>query len=670
MSQNKGTLITSPIRPNDSLDQIATAFGNEIKGGHHVYATKSEMDDIIFERRDWGMLVTIYNDGVNNNTYQLKYGYDDVDITNNLNWVIYTPGNSSINSEWVDSIIDILVTPPVTPSDSDRYLVSASASGVWVGQDNKIAQYDELLDQWNFTTPRNGMTFRIDSDGSVLYSYIGTYSSGIWKSQYLDKVRYISATSSDGFTYSYTSTTQYPISDISNSVIYSSFERSNAGTVSISIDGLSFSYVKKMKSDSTLSHMSANDILVGCEYQLIYNDFHGVFQTTIPEIGPQGPLGFQGPTGNWGGFSIDYDVTYGSSGYTYSKIVVDSTDLLNISTMYVSGIDMHGNDINISNTVLDSLYNSVVLQSPSLSGSLFIKLSNLHNSSFYNMYQVSISSLVRNIGQGMRIDDMSYLGGTGLTTSSPINISFLMPAGDIGYQGRQGLTGPQGFQGNQGYQGRQGYQGNQGFQGVQGVQGIQGWQGFQGRQGFQGFQGVTGSQGPQGNIGVQGSQGPSFSSLASFQYYSTSTYTYSIGSYRPIILSQLEWDTNGIGLSGYTTSTFSMKFPANEVWKVYVTTTIKNDNISATGSIYVRNVNTSSIYRSSTFNFATNSYVSYSLDFLIISPNSNYVYELCLSHDDSIRIIPSVVIGSTSSIVTYAYGYRVSEYQFEPPSIP
>ena len=428
-----------------------------------------------------------------------------------------------------------------------------------------------------------------------------------------------------------------------------------------------------MKSDSTLSHMSANDILVGCEYQLIYNDFHGVFQTTIPEIGPQGPLGFQGPTGNWGGFSIDYDVTYGSSGYTYSKIVVDSTDLLNISTMYVSGIDMHGNDINISNTVLDSLYNSVVLQSPSLSGSLFIKLSNLHNSSFYNMYQVSISSLVRNIGQGMRIDDMSYLGGTGLTTSSPINISFLMPAGDIGYQGRQGLTGPQGFQGNQGYQGRQGYQGNQGFQGVQGVQGIQGWQGFQGRQGFQGFQGfqgVTGSQGPQGNIGVQGSQGPSFSSLASFQYYSTSTYTYSIGSYRPIILSQLEWDTNGIGLSGYTTSTFSMKFPANEVWKVYVTTTIKNDNISATGSIYVRNVNTSSIYRSSTFNFATNSYVSYSLDFLIISPNSNYVYELCLSHDDSIRIIPSVVIGSTSSIVTYAYGYRVSEYQFEPPSIP
>ena len=671
MSQNKGTLITSPIRPNDSLDQIATAFGNEVKGGHHVYATKSEMDDIIFERRDWGMLVTIYNDGVNNNTYQLKYGYDDVDITNNLNWVIYTPGNSSINSEWVDSIIDILVTPPVTPSDSDRYLVSASASGVWVGQDNKIAQYDELLDQWNFTTPRNGMTFRIDSDGSVLYSYIGTYSSGIWKSQYLDKVRFISATSSDGFTYSYTSTTQYPISDISNSVIYSSFERSNAGTVSISIDGLSFSYVKKMKSDSTLSHMSANDILVGCEYQLIYNDFHGVFQTTIPEIGPQGPLGFQGPTGNWGGFSIDYDVTYGSSGYTYSKIVVDSTDLLNISTMYVSGIDMHGNDINISNTVLDSLYNSVVLQSPSLSGSLFIKLSNLHNSSFYNMYQVSISSLVRNIGQGMRIDDMSYLGGTGLTTSSPINISFLMPAGDIGYQGRQGLTGPQGFQGNQGYQGRQGYQGNQGFQGVQGVQGIQGWQGFQGRQGFQGFQGfqgVTGSQGPQGNIGVQGSQGPSFSSLASFQYYSTSTY--SIGSYRPIILSQLEWDTNGIGLSGYTTSTFSMKFPANEVWKVYVTTTIKNDNISATGSIYVRNVNTSSIYRSSTFNFATNSYVSYSLDFLIISPNSNYVYELCLSHDDSIRIIPSVVIGSTSSIVTYAYGYRVSEYQFEPPSIP
>jgi hypothetical protein len=63
MSQNIGTLITAPIRPNDSLDPIAVAFGNEIKGGHHAYATLDERNSIIDARRDWGMLVTIYNDG-------------------------------------------------------------------------------------------------------------------------------------------------------------------------------------------------------------------------------------------------------------------------------------------------------------------------------------------------------------------------------------------------------------------------------------------------------------------------------------------------------------------------------------------------------------------------------------------------------------------------------
>jgi hypothetical protein len=33
MAKNIGTLISSAIRPNDSLDPIASAFGNEIKGG-------------------------------------------------------------------------------------------------------------------------------------------------------------------------------------------------------------------------------------------------------------------------------------------------------------------------------------------------------------------------------------------------------------------------------------------------------------------------------------------------------------------------------------------------------------------------------------------------------------------------------------------------------------
>ena len=92
MSQNTGTLITAAIRPNDSNDPIASAFGNEIKGGHHGYATITERDSIIVERREWGMLVTVYNDPTpaNNKTYQLKYNYVNTTITDNLNWVEFS----------------------------------------------------------------------------------------------------------------------------------------------------------------------------------------------------------------------------------------------------------------------------------------------------------------------------------------------------------------------------------------------------------------------------------------------------------------------------------------------------------------------------------------------------------------------------------------------------
>jgi hypothetical protein len=62
MSQNIGTLITSPIRPNDSLDLIASAFQNEIKGGIHSYATIAERDSLILERRQVGMLVGTQDD--------------------------------------------------------------------------------------------------------------------------------------------------------------------------------------------------------------------------------------------------------------------------------------------------------------------------------------------------------------------------------------------------------------------------------------------------------------------------------------------------------------------------------------------------------------------------------------------------------------------------------
>ena len=39
MAQNTGTLISASIRPNDSLDPIASAFANEIKDNRFSDAT-------------------------------------------------------------------------------------------------------------------------------------------------------------------------------------------------------------------------------------------------------------------------------------------------------------------------------------------------------------------------------------------------------------------------------------------------------------------------------------------------------------------------------------------------------------------------------------------------------------------------------------------------------
>lgn len=107
---NTGVLVTAPIRPNSPNDPIATAYSNEVKGGHHVYATLAERDAIIEQRRDWGMLVTIYNDGSNNAVYQLSYNLVDTDVNNNLNWVVFN-GGSGLEIKYNIRPDDYIVVP-------------------------------------------------------------------------------------------------------------------------------------------------------------------------------------------------------------------------------------------------------------------------------------------------------------------------------------------------------------------------------------------------------------------------------------------------------------------------------------------------------------------------------------------------------------------------------
>jgi hypothetical protein len=74
--------------------------------------------------------------------------------------------------EWQDSVISRSANPPGSPVSGDRYLVIATATGAWVGQEDKIAEYNGS--SWIFTTATTGMAVAVDNEPTVLYFWSGT----------------------------------------------------------------------------------------------------------------------------------------------------------------------------------------------------------------------------------------------------------------------------------------------------------------------------------------------------------------------------------------------------------------------------------------------------------------------------------------------------------------
>lgn len=59
-----------------------------------------------------------------------------------------------------------LTTPPATPSDGDRYIVAAGATGGWAGKDLEIAAFQDGL--WMFYPPQAGWLAYIEDEGELL----------------------------------------------------------------------------------------------------------------------------------------------------------------------------------------------------------------------------------------------------------------------------------------------------------------------------------------------------------------------------------------------------------------------------------------------------------------------------------------------------------------------
>jgi hypothetical protein len=143
MAQNIGTLVTAAIRPNDSLDLIASAYANEIMGGLHRATASTDRDAIITARREWGMMCYVINE---DKMYQLSYNNSSTLLTDNSNWIEFTGGGGN------GSVIHL-----------DAYTIDGhgyTASGT-----NTIPSYSQdALYIVNFTSANIGASVSLDID--------------------------------------------------------------------------------------------------------------------------------------------------------------------------------------------------------------------------------------------------------------------------------------------------------------------------------------------------------------------------------------------------------------------------------------------------------------------------------------------------------------------------
>lgn len=79
MPNNSGTLVVSPIRPQNDSDTFPSAYANELKGGFHQVADITARNNISSDRRQVGMWCYVIATG---QTFQLVGGIA------NANWTL------------------------------------------------------------------------------------------------------------------------------------------------------------------------------------------------------------------------------------------------------------------------------------------------------------------------------------------------------------------------------------------------------------------------------------------------------------------------------------------------------------------------------------------------------------------------------------------------------
>lgn len=276
MSQNKGILVSAAIRPNDSLDPIASAFASEIMGGLHTSQNSTDRNSIIFERREWGMMCYVTNE---DKTYQLRYGYANTNIMSNSNWVEFSGSGGGSGNEWLDSVIQVRYSNPASPVGGDRYLVGLKPGDVITGtlpgswatfSPGYVSQWNSSLSKWDLTTPTDGMSVRVNNEDNAIYKYEGVFPTGEWGKEKSGQIRDISPVSVNGLSFSATTTPLFD-SYTKDMIFLAKFSTGNTGnTASLDINSLGHKLIRK-PTPSGITFLNPLDILPNVVYSLVYD---------------------------------------------------------------------------------------------------------------------------------------------------------------------------------------------------------------------------------------------------------------------------------------------------------------------------------------------------------------------------------------------------------------
>lgn len=123
-----GTIVTAPIRIEDDTIPFPVVYQEEVQGGAHSNATLANRNALALWYRQWGMTFRVYNDGVNNGNYILKYGNVDTDLSNNANWVLEVTTGGPSNLLKLDGTINGTGTL-IVPANAMLYSILVVATG-------------------------------------------------------------------------------------------------------------------------------------------------------------------------------------------------------------------------------------------------------------------------------------------------------------------------------------------------------------------------------------------------------------------------------------------------------------------------------------------------------------------------------------------------------------